>query len=111
MITKKLNSMADIAQHSIALNETVDWWKKEMESVVRRVEELNEQDPFGVESNEEREELDKKIEYLSQKGEFENKNITDLNDEIDSFVKDSKSRILSQLVSRAIEKTKRQKGT
>ena len=105
---RKLDTVEAIAEESILLNSTVEWWKKEMEAVVQQVEQLDEEDPFGLEVNEEREQLEEKIRYLTQKGEYENQNILTLNSKIDEFIKNKKENILSQLVSASINKKKRQ---
>ena len=78
------------------LQDSIDWWEEKMNEAFSRLDAWEEKEggfDFVFESDEELQEIIAEIEFLSARGQIENKLSQELEKEIDDFVKECKGLI------------------
>ena len=78
------------------LQDSIDWWEEKMNEAFSRLDSWEEKEEgfdFIFESDEELQEIITEIEFLSARGQIENKLSQELEKEIDDFVKECKGLI------------------
>lgn len=97
--------LENIIEKVLLAHKSAVWWQSEMRKCLSEVEELDEADPYGVDSGEERVALEERVENLIRKGEWEDSNLDNIMAQMEFFEDEDKRHIVSELTRRwALEK-------
>ena len=91
--------LENIIEKTLLAHRSAVWWQAEMMTCMRRVEELDKQDPYGVSTTEERVDLEQKAECLIRKGEWEDSNLDRIMSETEYLTDGDKRHIVSEITN------------
>lgn len=90
-----------IIEEALLANRSAIWWQSEMNSCLRELEELEQGDPYGIDIQEDtRLELEERMEYLIQKGQWEDQNLDKIMRQMNYFAPEDKRHIVSEITKR-----------
>lgn len=92
------NILEKIIEAALIANKSAIWWQQEMNRGLAKLKRFEEDDPYGV--SEDREEIEKKIEYLIGKGQWEDKNLDSIMSSLEEFGEKDKRHVVSEISKR-----------
>ena len=84
MNSKKEKTKEHLIKECELSNQSINWWKNEMEKVLDASDKLDKEDPLFLET-EKRGDLEKKMTHLIKRGKFEVDNLDFLENKINNF--------------------------
>jgi hypothetical protein len=92
-------NLEHLIEATLIANRSAIWWQVEMNRGLAQLKRFDEEiDPYHV--SEEREELEKKIEYLIAKGQWEDKNLDKIMTGVERLDKADKRHVVSEMNKR-----------
>ena len=89
-----------IIEAALIANKSAIWWQTEMNACLSELDTMEKDDPLGVSIAEGRIELERKVEYLIVKGQWEDENLDKIMSHMETFEDSERRHVVSEISKR-----------